>query len=90
MARGQPGIHNYSLVCIRKTLKSQQKLQGYDWSVNKVIALYQRIRCPMIQHTVLFPRYHTGSLAFGAAIIAIVQFIRAILEYVDHKLKGDF
>jgi choline transporter-like protein 2/4/5 len=33
-------------------------------------------------------RYHTGSLAFGAAIIAIVQFIRAVLEYVDHKLKG--
>lgn len=32
-------------------------------------------------------RYHTGSLAFGAAIIAIVQFIRAVLEYIDHKLK---
>ncbi|XP_020916237.1 choline transporter-like protein 4 isoform X2 [Exaiptasia diaphana] len=32
-------------------------------------------------------RYHTGSLAFGAAIIAIVQLIRAILEYIDHKLK---
>ncbi|KAK2566941.1 Choline transporter-like protein 4 [Acropora cervicornis] len=33
-------------------------------------------------------RYHTGSLAFGAAIIAIVQLIRAILEYIDAKLKG--
>lgn len=32
-------------------------------------------------------RYHTGSLAFGAAIIAIVQFIRAVLEYIDRKLK---
>ncbi|XP_046845307.1 choline transporter-like protein 4 isoform X2 [Xenia sp. Carnegie-2017] len=32
-------------------------------------------------------RYHTGSLAFGAAIIAIVQFIRAVLEYIHHKLK---
>ncbi|XP_078343267.1 choline transporter-like protein 4 isoform X2 [Oculina patagonica] len=32
-------------------------------------------------------RYHTGSLAFGAAIIAIVQFIRAVLEYIDHKIK---
>ena len=37
---------------------------------------------------VLFFRYHTGSLAFGAAIIAIVQFIRAVLEYIDHKLRG--
>jgi len=33
-------------------------------------------------------RYHTGSLAFGAAIIAIVQLIMAILEYIDAKLKG--
>ncbi|CAK8684737.1 unnamed protein product [Clavelina lepadiformis] len=33
-------------------------------------------------------RYHTGSLAFGALIIAIVQIIRILLEYADHKLKG--
>lgn len=34
-------------------------------------------------------RYHTGSLAFGALILAIVQLIRVILEYLDHKLKGE-
>ena len=33
-------------------------------------------------------RYHTGSLAFGALILAIVQLIRVILEYLDHRLKG--
>ncbi|XP_007236994.3 choline transporter-like protein 5-B isoform X2 [Astyanax mexicanus] len=33
-------------------------------------------------------RYHTGSLAFGALILSIVQFFRIILEYLDHKLKG--
>lgn len=33
-------------------------------------------------------RYHTGSLAFGSLIIAIVQLIRAGLEYLDHKLNG--
>ncbi|NP_001086000.1 choline transporter-like protein 4 [Xenopus laevis] len=33
-------------------------------------------------------RYHTGSLAFGSLILTIVQLIRIILEYVDHKLKG--
>lgn len=33
-------------------------------------------------------RYHTGSLAFGSLIIAIVQLIRAALEYIDHKLRG--
>ncbi|KAK7504491.1 hypothetical protein BaRGS_00004357, partial [Batillaria attramentaria] len=33
-------------------------------------------------------RYHLGSLAFGAFIIAIVQIIRVFLEYLDAKLKG--
>uniref|UniRef100_A0A8C9FFX0 Choline transporter-like protein n=1 Tax=Pavo cristatus TaxID=9049 RepID=A0A8C9FFX0_PAVCR len=33
-------------------------------------------------------RYHTGSLAFGSLILAIVQLIRVILEYLDHRLKG--
>jgi len=35
-----------------------------------------------------YSRYHTGSLAFGALILSVVQFIRIILEYLDHKLKG--
>uniref|UniRef100_A0A4W6F7D3 Choline transporter-like protein n=1 Tax=Lates calcarifer TaxID=8187 RepID=A0A4W6F7D3_LATCA len=33
-------------------------------------------------------RYHTGSLAFGSLILSVVQVIRVILEYLDHKLKG--
>ncbi|XP_047427018.1 choline transporter-like protein 2 isoform X4 [Mugil cephalus] len=33
-------------------------------------------------------RYHTGSLAFGSLILSIIQIIRVLLEYVDHKLKG--
>lgn len=32
--------------------------------------------------------YHTGSLAFGSLIIAVVQMVRIVLEYLDHKLKG--
>ncbi|KAK2176536.1 hypothetical protein NP493_657g01053 [Ridgeia piscesae] len=32
-------------------------------------------------------RYHLGSIAFGSLIIAIIQIIRVILEYVDHKLN---
>ncbi|XP_044529840.1 choline transporter-like protein 4 isoform X1 [Gracilinanus agilis] len=32
--------------------------------------------------------YHTGSLAFGALILTLVQMVRVILEYLDHKLKG--
>ncbi|KAJ1161041.1 hypothetical protein NDU88_001529 [Pleurodeles waltl] len=33
-------------------------------------------------------RYHTGSLAFGSLILAIVQLIRVLLEYLDHQLRG--
>ncbi|XP_053769853.1 choline transporter-like protein 4 isoform X1 [Desmodus rotundus] len=33
-------------------------------------------------------RYHTGSLAFGALILTLVQLARVILEYVDHKVRG--
>lgn len=33
-------------------------------------------------------RYHLGTLAFGSLIVAIVQIIRVILEYIDQKLKG--
>uniref|UniRef100_A0A3B5LW13 Choline transporter-like protein n=1 Tax=Xiphophorus couchianus TaxID=32473 RepID=A0A3B5LW13_9TELE len=32
--------------------------------------------------------YHTGSLAFGSLILSLVQVIRVLLEYLDHKLKG--
>ncbi|XP_012596619.1 choline transporter-like protein 4 [Microcebus murinus] len=33
-------------------------------------------------------RYHTGSLAFGALILTLVQIARVILEYIDHRLRG--
>ncbi|TKC45197.1 hypothetical protein EI555_003788, partial [Monodon monoceros] len=32
-------------------------------------------------------RYHTGSLAFGSLILAVVQMFRLILEYLDKRLK---
>jgi choline transporter-like protein 2/4/5 len=33
-------------------------------------------------------RYHFGSLVFGALIIAIVQFARAVLAYIDKQTQG--
>jgi choline transporter-like protein 2/4/5 len=32
-------------------------------------------------------RYHLGSIAFGAFLIAVIQFIRAIFAYLDEKSK---
>lgn len=33
-------------------------------------------------------RYHIGSLAFGALILTLVQILRIILEYIDHKTRS--
>ncbi|XP_048473860.1 choline transporter-like protein 2 isoform X2 [Rhincodon typus] len=33
-------------------------------------------------------RYHTGTLAFGSLLLALVQVIRVLLEYIDQKMKG--
>ncbi|MBN3284735.1 CTL5B protein, partial [Polyodon spathula] len=44
--------------------------------------------CPLFSSFGRAIRYHTGSLAFGSLILAIVQLIRIILEYLDHKLKS--
>ncbi|XP_062843389.1 choline transporter-like protein 5-A isoform X2 [Trichomycterus rosablanca] len=44
--------------------------------------------CPVFSSFFRAVRYHTGSLAFGSLILAVVQVIRIILEYLDHRLKG--
>uniref|UniRef100_M4AI03 Choline transporter-like protein n=1 Tax=Xiphophorus maculatus TaxID=8083 RepID=M4AI03_XIPMA len=33
-------------------------------------------------------RYHVGSLAFGSLILTVVQVVRIILEYIDHKTRS--
>ena len=35
-------------------------------------------------------RYHLGSMAFGSLIIAIIKFIRAVLAWLQRRLKGNF
>lgn len=32
-------------------------------------------------------RYHLGTVAFGALIIAVIQFIRAVVMYIEHHMK---
>ena len=39
----------------------------------------------MVNHVMC--RFHLGSLAFGSLIIAIIQFVRLVLEYVDRKTQ---
>ncbi|XP_031415081.1 choline transporter-like protein 5-A isoform X2 [Clupea harengus] len=44
--------------------------------------------CPVFSSFARALRYHTGSLAFGSLILAVVQFVRIILEYLEQRLKG--
>ena len=37
--------------------------------------------------TRLLFRYHTGTLAFGSLIIAIIKMIRLMLQYIQDKLE---
>ncbi|XP_056108241.1 choline transporter-like protein 5-B isoform X5 [Rhinichthys klamathensis goyatoka] len=58
---------------------------SYYWALRKPEDIPP---CPLGSSFGRALRYHTGSLAFGALILSVVQFIRIILEYLDHKLKG--
>ncbi|XP_036409845.1 choline transporter-like protein 5-A isoform X2 [Megalops cyprinoides] len=58
---------------------------SYYWALKKPADIPP---CPLFSSFGRAIRYHTGSLAFGSLILAVVQLIRIVLEYLDHKLKG--
>uniref|UniRef100_A0A8C4EGJ5 Choline transporter-like protein n=1 Tax=Dicentrarchus labrax TaxID=13489 RepID=A0A8C4EGJ5_DICLA len=58
---------------------------SYYWALKKPNDIPA---CPLYSSFSRAIRYHTGSLAFGSLILAVVQMIRIVLEYLDHKLKG--
>ncbi|XP_039518664.1 choline transporter-like protein 2 isoform X2 [Pimephales promelas] len=71
------------------TALGQMTLAGafasYYWALKKPDDIPAFPLCASLGRSL---RYHTGSLAFGSLILAIVQIIRVLLEYIDHKLKG--
>ncbi|KAL5013102.1 hypothetical protein ScPMuIL_011653 [Solemya velum] len=58
---------------------------SYYWTFNKPKDIPS---FPLLRSFGRCFRYHLGTLAFGSLIIAIVQLVRVLLEYVDHKLKA--
>ncbi|CAH8443470.1 unnamed protein product [Heterobilharzia americana] len=44
-------------------------------------------KCPLLRSFFRSAFYHIGSLAFGSFLIALLQWLRAILEYISTKLK---
>uniref|UniRef100_A0A670I5R8 Choline transporter-like protein n=1 Tax=Podarcis muralis TaxID=64176 RepID=A0A670I5R8_PODMU len=58
---------------------------SYYWAFKKPQDIPACAVCNAFVRTL---RYHIGSIAFGSLILTIVQLIRIVLEYMDHKLKG--
>ncbi|XP_068929750.1 choline transporter-like protein 4 [Petaurus breviceps papuanus] len=58
---------------------------SFYWAFNKPQDIPS---CPLGASFFRTLRYHTGSLAFGALILTLVQIVRVVLEYLDHKLRG--
>uniref|UniRef100_A0A8C7UTJ3 Choline transporter-like protein n=1 Tax=Oncorhynchus mykiss TaxID=8022 RepID=A0A8C7UTJ3_ONCMY len=58
---------------------------SYYWALNKPSDIPT---FPLSQAFIRTIRYHVGSLAFGALILTLIQIIRIILEYLDHKTRG--
>ncbi|KAL6473428.1 hypothetical protein MHYP_G00169890 [Metynnis hypsauchen] len=58
---------------------------SYYWAFHKPADIPA---CPLVSSFMRALRYHVGSLAFGALILTIVQLIRIILEYIDHKCRA--
>nr|XP_020829884.1 choline transporter-like protein 4 isoform X2 [Phascolarctos cinereus] len=58
---------------------------SFYWAFNKPQDIPS---CPLTAAFFRTLRYHTGSLAFGALILTLVQIVRVVLEYLDHKLRG--
>uniref|UniRef100_A0A8D3BRJ4 Choline transporter-like protein n=1 Tax=Scophthalmus maximus TaxID=52904 RepID=A0A8D3BRJ4_SCOMX len=74
---------NFSLALEQCTLAGT--FASYYWAKRK----HQDIpACPLFSSFSRAVRYHTGSLAFGALILSVVQLLRIILEFLEQKLKG--
>ncbi|KAG9343298.1 hypothetical protein JZ751_014279 [Albula glossodonta] len=74
---------NFSIALGQCTLAGA--FASYYWALKKPADIPP---CPLFSSFGRAIRYHTGSLAFGSLILAVVQLIRIVLEYLDHKLKG--
>uniref|UniRef100_A0A3Q1GLI1 Choline transporter-like protein n=1 Tax=Acanthochromis polyacanthus TaxID=80966 RepID=A0A3Q1GLI1_9TELE len=58
---------------------------SYYWAFNKPEDIPTFPVCGGFMRSL---RYHVGSLAFGALILTLIQIIRIVLEYIDHKTSG--
>ncbi|XP_053186054.1 choline transporter-like protein 5-A [Scomber japonicus] len=74
---------NFSLALEQCTLAGA--FSSYYWARRKPQDIPP---CPLFSSFSRAIRYHTGSLAFGALILSVVQLVRIVLEYLEQKLRG--
>uniref|UniRef100_A0A9J7YPS7 Choline transporter-like protein n=1 Tax=Cyprinus carpio carpio TaxID=630221 RepID=A0A9J7YPS7_CYPCA len=70
--------------CVFINYNTEGTFASYYWAFSKPADIPT---FPLIQSFMRALRYHVGSLAFGALILTLVQIVRIILEYLDHKFK---
>jgi hypothetical protein len=58
----------------------------FYWSKTK--SAKEMGRLPLVSALLASCWYHVGSLCFGALILAVLQFVRAVLAYIDSKTKS--
>lgn len=54
---------------------------NYYWSKEQLTTFF-----PLFYSLYITIRYHLGSIAFGSLILAVLRYIRLILEYINRKL----
>ncbi|XP_033015287.1 choline transporter-like protein 4 [Lacerta agilis] len=59
---------------------------SYYWALRKPEDIPT---CSLCRSFVRTLRFHIGSLAFGSLVLAIVQLIRTVLQYLGHSSKGN-
>ncbi|KAK2844032.1 hypothetical protein Q5P01_010691 [Channa striata] len=74
---------NFSLALEQCTLAGA--FASYYWAKRKPQDIPP---CPLFSSFSRAVRYHTGSLAFGALILSVLQLLQIMLEYLEQKLKG--
>jgi len=89
-------VCHVSVWCLRLTVGVSRPLVGYTLTViaAAVSSFYwtggdpsKMPRMPVLWAMRRVARYHLGSIALGAFLVAVIQYIRVLLEYVDRKTK---
>jgi len=76
------GVGTTVIACVAANWYFYRNAEDVDGEPNP-----NKAKWKMILGLRMVVRYHLGSIAFGSLIIAIIQMLRVVLEYIDRKTK---